>query len=143
MKNQIELNGKAISADDHVFESRDTWTARMSKTKWGDRIPHIEAQADGDHWLIDGHRLRLTGRGSVSAALGDHAAEVKRWEDLPAGTYQPTERLRMMDADGVACSVLYPMIAGFAGETLCAIGDPALRLACVQAYNDWLIEDWA
>ena len=132
-----------VSADDHVLESPDTWTARMSKSKWGDRIPHVASEAQGDCWMIDGQHVGLLGRGSVSAALGDRAGVVKRWTDIPAGAYDPAERLRAMDADGVACSVLYPMVAGFAGETLCAIPDLEFQLACVQAYNDWLIEIWA
>jgi predicted TIM-barrel fold metal-dependent hydrolase len=48
-----------------------------------------------------------------------------------------------MDVDGVDYSVLYPTVAGVAGETFGRLSDPALELACVQAYNDWLIEEWA
>jgi predicted TIM-barrel fold metal-dependent hydrolase len=43
----------------------------------------------------------------------------------------------------VDCVVLYPSVAGFSGETFGRISDPELELACVQAYNDWLIEEWA
>jgi predicted TIM-barrel fold metal-dependent hydrolase len=48
-----------------------------------------------------------------------------------------------MDADGVDYSVLYPTVAGVGGETFGRITDPELELACVRAYNDWLIEEWA
>jgi predicted TIM-barrel fold metal-dependent hydrolase len=48
-----------------------------------------------------------------------------------------------MDADGVDCSVLYPTVAGFAGETFARLADPELELACVRTYNDWLVEEWA
>jgi predicted TIM-barrel fold metal-dependent hydrolase len=34
-------------------------------------------------------------------------------------------------------------VAGPAGETFGRLTDPDLELACVQAYNDWLIEEWA
>ena len=47
-----------------------------------------------------------------------------------------------MDIDGVAYSVLYPSFAGFSGETFGALKDPDLELACVRAYNDWLIDEW-
>jgi predicted TIM-barrel fold metal-dependent hydrolase len=39
--------------------------------------------------------------------------------------------------------VLYPAVAGLAGETFARLTDAELELACVQAYNDWLIEEWA
>jgi predicted TIM-barrel fold metal-dependent hydrolase len=48
-----------------------------------------------------------------------------------------------MDADGVDCAVLYPIVAGLGGQTFGRIADPELELACVQAYNDWLVEEWA
>jgi predicted TIM-barrel fold metal-dependent hydrolase len=47
-----------------------------------------------------------------------------------------------MDAAGVDCSVLFPTVAGLAGEAFARLLDPELELACVQAYNDWLIEEW-
>jgi uncharacterized protein len=62
---------------------------------------------------------------------------------VPAAAFDPKARLAAMDADGVAASVLYPTVAGFAGEAFGRILDPELELACVQAYNDWLIDEWA
>jgi len=48
-----------------------------------------------------------------------------------------------MEQDGVDCTVLYPTLAGFSAETFAALTDSDLELACVQAYNDWLVEEWA
>jgi predicted TIM-barrel fold metal-dependent hydrolase len=48
-----------------------------------------------------------------------------------------------MDEQGVDVSVLYPGVAGVAGEALGRIADPALEVECVRAYNDWLIDEWA
>lgn len=48
-----------------------------------------------------------------------------------------------MDEQGVDVSVLYPRVAGPAGETFGRLTDPELELACVRAYNDWLIDEWA
>jgi predicted TIM-barrel fold metal-dependent hydrolase len=48
-----------------------------------------------------------------------------------------------MDAAGIDYAVLYPSIAGVGGQTFGRIEDADLELACVQAYNDWLIEEWA
>src|SRR5207249_5367179 len=65
------------------------------------------------------------------------------WNDVPAAAYRPAERLHTMDAAGIDYSVLFPTVAGLAGETFGRIHDPELELACVQAYNDWLIDEWA
>jgi predicted TIM-barrel fold metal-dependent hydrolase len=47
-----------------------------------------------------------------------------------------------MDIDGVATSILYPMIAGVAGQAFTHIVDTSLEAACCSAYNDYLIDEW-
>ena len=139
----MDLKYGLISVDDHVLEHPRVWEERLSKTTWGDRIPHVE-QSDGlERWVVDGKPLPLTGRGSVGALLADRAASPAHWSDVPTQAYVPSDRLKAMDADGVDVSVLYPTVAGMAGETFGQLEDPDLELACVQAYNDWLLEEWA
>ena len=140
----MKLKHGLISVDDHVQEHPEVWTKRMSKSEWGDRIPHLKRQPDGtDRWVVDGQVLPLEGAASSGAAMADRAQEPQRWEDVPKSAYVPVERLKAMDADGVDYSMLYPTVAGPAGETFGRLSDPQLELACVQAYNDWLIEEWA
>ncbi|MBV8054000.1 MAG: amidohydrolase family protein, partial [Deltaproteobacteria bacterium] len=132
-----------ISADDHVIEHPRVWTDRLSRRRWGDRIPHIERDGDGsDYWLIDGRKMPLLGSGSAAALMPDRA-EPRKWEEMPPAAYQPPERLKLMDTSGVERSVLYPSVAGVGGETFAPIEDPELERDCVRAYNDWLIEEWA
>jgi predicted TIM-barrel fold metal-dependent hydrolase len=134
---------RLISTVDHVVEHPEVWTQRLSKSKWGDRIPHVEhSSPEGDSWVVDRRRSPLSECAQVGAVMSERAAAPKRWEDVPQSAYLPAERLRTMDNDGVACSVLYPTLAGFSGEKLGAIADPELALACVQAYNDWLAQEW-
>jgi predicted TIM-barrel fold metal-dependent hydrolase len=75
--------------------------------------------------------------------LVDRTQEPQRWDDVPRPVYDPAERLRAMDADGVDISVLYPTVAGSAGETFARLTDPELERVCVSAYNDWLVDEWA
>ena len=63
--------------------------------------------------------------------------------EMPAAAYSAAERLKAMNLDGVDYSVLYPTIGGVAGERFGRLDDIELETACVQAYNDWLIEEWA
>jgi predicted TIM-barrel fold metal-dependent hydrolase len=103
----------------------------------------LREQDGADCWYVDGRKLALTGAASAAAMKCDRMEEPRRWEDVPAAAYVPAERLKAMDADHVAYSVLYPTIAGLAGETFGRSTDPGFEIACVQAYNDWLIEEWA
>ena len=138
----MDLKYGFVSVDDHVLEHPEVWTSRMSRQRWGDRIPHVERQPDGnDCWMIAGHRLALPE--IAVAGEKNRSLHPKRWEEVPKTVYSAPERLTAMDADGVDYSVLYPTVAGLAGETFGKLDDPDLELACVQAYNDWLIEEWA
>jgi len=140
----MELKYGLISVDDHVQEPPNLWTQRLSKTRWGERVPHLERIADGsDRWVLD-NQVLLDGSAALAGALmADRNHEPSRWQDVPTAAYVPSERLKAMDAAGIDYSVLYPTVAGLAGEAFGRLRDPDLELACVQAYNDWLIEEWA
>src|SRR5436309_12564003 len=77
-----------ISADSHVVLDREAFTRRISKAKWGDRIPQVvETTHNGkivDAWRVDG-KLFGVGRGVVNcpAAMDDPEAHYypQRWEE--------------------------------------------------------------
>ena len=151
MTAEVEPEGTAsrlqyglISVDDHVQEPPDLWTARLSHSHFGDRVPRLDRSDEGtDRWVADGHVL-LDGHAARAAALmPERNQEPVRWDEVPAAAYRPRARLKVMDEAGVDCSVLYPTVAGFSGEAFAGLRDPDLELACVQAYNDWLIDEWA
>jgi uncharacterized protein len=140
----MELTYGFISADDHVQEHPEVWTSRMSRAKWGDSVPHLERKSDGnDCWVIGGECISLPGIAIAGGVMGDRTQAPRRWEEVPRMVYTAQERLKAMDLDGIDYSVLYPSVAGLAAETFGKLNDPDLELACVQAYNDWLIEEWA
>lgn len=138
----MQLKYGLISVDDHVQEPPDLWTKRLSKGRWDDRVPRLERASDGaERWVADGQILQ-EGPAKAGALMADRNREPARWEEVPAAAYSPAERLKTMDAAGIDYSVLYPTVAGLAGEAFGRLQDPALELACAQAYNDWLIEEW-
>jgi hypothetical protein len=138
------MNSGFISVDDHVQEPPDLWTSRLSKKKWGDRIPHLEKAKDGgEQWVADGQVL-LGGRiAKVGALMADRNDEPASWDQVPEEAYLPERRLTAMDSAGEDYAVLYPTVAGQAGEAFGRLTDPELEIACVQAYNDWLLDEWA
>src|SRR5579871_1356469 len=132
-----------ISVDDHVQEHPSVWTSRLSRERWADRVPHIESTSDGtEQWVVDGRPLPMSGVAPVGAVIADRTREIHRWKDVPHEVFEPRARLEAMDRDGVDISVLYPTVAGMGGETFGRIPDVELESACVQAYNDWLIDEW-
>jgi len=131
-----------ISTDDHCWEKPDTFTSRVPQALRAD-CPQVKRRADGvDVWTYSGREVRELGTGC--AALLPGRGKVKTWEDVPRAAWDPGARLETMDADGVAAEVLFPQAAGFGGGPFVATeGDPALRMACIRAYNDYLAEEWA
>jgi predicted TIM-barrel fold metal-dependent hydrolase len=140
----MALRFGVISVDDHVVEPPDLWTQCMPQAKWGDRIPHVAAQADGtERWVIDGQVTASTSLAPTGALSDDRGLEPQVWSEVPNSAYEPHARLATMDSDGVDCSVLYPSAVGVSGEKISAIKDLELQIDCARIYNDWIIEVWA
>jgi predicted TIM-barrel fold metal-dependent hydrolase len=138
------MSHRFISVDEHVQEHPTVWTSRLSQQKWGARIPHLENNPDGtEAWFIDGRQIAMSGVADCAAVLAQRNQIARRWADVPALVYEPQQRLQAMDDAGIEYAVLYPTVAGVGGQNIGAIGDPDFELACVQAYNDWLIDEWA
>jgi uncharacterized protein len=133
-----------ISVDEHVQETPDVWTKRLSSSQWGEHVPHLDTYSDGsERWLVDGREILLDGVADCGAAMPDRAKNPQRWSEVPPSVYDPKRRLKTMDAAGIDYAVLYPTVAGSGGQNFGRIEDSELELACVRVYNDWLLEEWA
>ena len=71
-----------ISSDSHVQLDRDAFTKRMSKTKWGDSIPHVVETSDPSHmsepvdypverWVVNGKVVDIRGVSNCPAVMDD------------------------------------------------------------------------
>ena len=70
--------------------------------------------------------------------------EPARFDEMRRGCWDIEARVADMDLDGVCASLCFPsLIAGFAGTIFARSTDPELGLACVRAWNDWHLEEWA
>ncbi|HEY3306394.1 MAG TPA: amidohydrolase family protein [Candidatus Binatia bacterium] len=137
----MEIKHKLISADSHAAFDPETYTSRMSAGKWDEKIPHVvEVQDNGQRV----HRWSIYGKvhnGNVCncpAVMGEpFPTYPKRWEEVPRTAYDPRERLKALDADGVDAEVLFPNPPG---GTFFEFKDPEFELDAVRAYNDALGE---
>lgn len=135
----LKMKYGVVSADDHVQEAPDVWTNRMSKAKFGDDIPHIVELPDGSQtWALGGDAKGFGGLARVSGVT----SRVRRWDDVPPSTYIASERAKILDHEELDATVLFPNIIGLSNQNFQTEGSEEFRLACIQAYNDWLIEEW-
>ena len=99
---------RIISADDHVQEPKDMWQQRVPAAL-RDRAPKVVKRR---------RRRCLDARGQVVMKMGMNVAAGKKFEEyklegetyqtIRAGSFDPHERLKDMDTDGVEAQVLFP-----------------------------------
>jgi len=142
---KLEIKHGVISTDDHLQEDRHLFVDRLPK-KYRSLAPQVNRGDDGrDYWFVAGKKLRPVSRG-IAAALEDRTQAdsiVRIWEDVPKETYQPDARLRAMEFDGTDAQAFFPNISKvWSSAEFIDAETPAYRLACIQAYNDWVIDEW-
>ena len=129
------MDYKVVSSDDHVQEPGDLWIKR-APAKLRDRVPVLKRTAEGDCWFVDG---KMTGNLGMSVQAGHKFEEYKAskvyWEEARKGCWDPVERLKDMDIDGVDAQTLYPNLGI---GPLFLLDDFELQYACLRAYNDFL-----
>ncbi len=145
--NLMEIKFGLISTDSHVAHDRTDFTSRMSAQKWGDLIPHVMEIERGGRPVEVWGTYGKPGRASeldlcnCPAFMGEpFPSYPTRWEEVPRLAYDPAERLKALDTDGVDAEVLFPN-TGAPGMVFHGFGDAEFELDAVRAYNDTL-SDW-
>jgi uncharacterized protein len=131
-------NLRVISADSHVVEPADLWETRLDR-KYRDQAPKV-IRTESGRWVI-------AAPGGIAFPAAAMFAAGKRGEELrehmgkgyeasrPSG-WDPTQRAKDQDIDGVLAEVLYTSN----GLPLFGLEDAELQMACFRVFNDWLAE---
>lgn len=152
---------RIISVDDHVVEPPNLWQDRLP-AKFKDRGPRVVREKakfnfvggvfsyekgveDGewcDWWLYDDLVYPFP---KLSAAVGFDTLDVTpvTFDDIRPGAWIQSERLKDMAANHTDASICFPnILPRFCGQAFLERQDKELALLCVQAYNDWIIDEW-
>lgn len=130
---------RVIDTDTHVTEPPDLWTSRVA-SKWRARVPQVKRVGRKDVWMIEGQTVGFPGIFSMAGFDGSFPQFPDTYADIPPASYDARARLAHMDAEGIHAQVLYPNVGGFGSGRFLALQEPDLMLACVRAYNDFLVE---
>src|SRR6266480_7737854 len=136
---------QVISTDDHIIEPPGLFDARLPKA-FEDRTPKLVETEESAAWEIPGvdHPIEMSGLGTAAGQKEEEfSPKSKTFDAMRPGCYDPRERLKDMDLDGVDVQVTFPTLPGLAGLTFIEIEDKDYALALIRAYNDWLVEGWA
>jgi predicted TIM-barrel fold metal-dependent hydrolase len=136
----------AVDADGHVLEPPDLWE-RYLEPKYRDRALRIVLDDQGLEELeIGGARSTMSRRGfpSTLGAMGDTDLRSMQLDpdrtyvsEMPFGATDPTERLELLDAEGIDAVILYTTV-GLLWEA--ELDDAELSQAYTRAYNRWICE---
>jgi predicted TIM-barrel fold metal-dependent hydrolase len=130
---------QVISADSHMMEPADLWETRLDK-KFLDRAPKVVKNERGAGHLFIAPGVRPFpvaggfGIGKSGEELKEHLK--KGYEAARPSGWDPAERLKDQDIDGVRAEVIYTTL----GMPLFGLDDDELRRACFAVYNDWVAE---
>ena len=132
---------RVISADSHLTEPGDLWLERLDR-KYRDSAPRVikNEKPTGAAYLFVGpgiHPLTVAGvfaAGRSGKELREHMKH--GYEAARPSGWDPVERLKDQDLDGVMAEVLYSSL----GIVLLNMNDIELQQACLRVYNDWIAE---
>src|SRR5436309_6147873 len=130
-----------FSANDHFVEPADLFVGRLP-AKIADRAPALAVEDGFLTWRFEGARKQISALLAHVGLPDDWDEKRISWSGMRPGCYDPAERLKDMDVDGVFASILFPTFPGFGGEMFMASNDGALALACVRAWHDCALDEW-
>jgi predicted TIM-barrel fold metal-dependent hydrolase len=129
-----------ISADSHFVEPPTMWAERIDQ-KFHDRAPHTVKGYDGregEFFVCENITpipvAGFFGSGKSAEELPEHVKH--GFDAAPKSVWDPAERLKEQDRDGVSAEALYTSM----GMLLYGLNDGELRAACFRAFNDYAAE---
>lgn len=131
-----------VSVDDHLVEPPDLWK-RWLPAKYQDRAPHVVRMGPGsDGWAFEDQVNPILGNAAAAGRNFDPGIQFVTYDDMRPGCYDPVARLEDMDVGGVAAALNFPLVPGFSGTLFSTAKDRDLGLACIRAYNDFMLDEW-
>lgn len=120
-----------ISSDSHVKMPEEAWQEYLDP-EFRERAPRVERTAEGDFRVFEGRRTPIHGLdNSAGKRPEEFSLIVRKLEEQRPGAWDPVERLKDMDVDGVDAEILF-----FGGPLI--TDDRALYLNSVRGYHRWL-----
>ena len=152
-----------ISVDDHVVEPAHVWTTWLP-VRFREAGPRIERRGIGsmrhvgggayeqtfdpegppaDCWVFEDlvyiHKRHVA---AVGYSRDEMTMTPMTYDEMRPGCYEVGARISDMTMNHVEKSLCFPTFPRFCGQTFTEAKDRDLGLACVKAYNDWMIEEW-
>jgi len=95
-----------------------------------------------DVWYYD-DMVRPVQRGLAQSGYEqENTDRVVTYDDVMPAAYRRDARLAVMDENHTDVSLCFPNVCRFCGQMFLDRTDKDVALLALQAYNDWMIDDW-
>lgn len=139
---------RLVSVDDHVIEPAHTFVDHIDP-RFRDRAPRVVERDGQEGWLWEDRFSPLSLQGNIhtrkfregEAGRGDDLY-ARGYADMIEAVYEVDARVEAMDVDGVWAALQFPTFPRFGGTQFLQATDLDLALACVRAWNDWMLDEW-
>ena len=131
-----------VSVDDHLIEPARLWQERVPG-RLRDDAPHIVRDGNSEFWAYEDRQIVTTGLNAVAGKRREEfSPEPITYEDMRPGCYEPAARVADMNEGLVLSSLLFPSFPRYCGQVFNEAKDKELALACVNAWNDFVLEEF-
>jgi predicted TIM-barrel fold metal-dependent hydrolase len=132
-----------ISVDDHLIEPARLWQERVPESM-RDTAPRIVREGDSEFWVYEDRQIVTTGLNALAGkSREEFSPEPITYDDMRPGCYEPAARVADMDQGSVLASMLFPSFPRYCGQVFHEAKDKDVAMACVQAWNDFILEELA
>ncbi len=132
-----------VSVDDHLIEPARLWQERLPE-RWRDTGPRIVREGDSEFWAYEDRQIATIGLNAVAGKKREEFSPLPiTYEDMRPGCYEPAARVADMDQGNVLSSMMFPSFPRYCGQVFHEAKDRELGLLCVQAWNDFILEEFA
>ena len=108
----------------------------------------------GDAWYLDGELIYVQKRFVAIPLEATPGGDLSKfdpskmvmtamtYDEMRPGCYDRDARIKDFELNWTDGSLPFPTFPRFCGQTFYETPDRDLGLACVKAYNDWMVEEW-
>ena len=121
-------------SDAHICEPPKVWE-EYAEAAFRDRVLQVIKRADGSETILAGG-IDINSSPAPACIPGAYRNPKASWDDILPGSFDPHERLKVMDAEGLDHAVFFPSAYLLFGD----ITDPTVAAASARAYNNWMAD---
>ena len=114
----------------HIAEPTSVWE-EYTDPKYRDLVMQCRPTGAADSVFVEDESMDTS---AAPACIPNAYGTNVTWDDIVPGSYDPVERLKVMDAEGLAAALMFPSVHLMSGD----IADGDVAAANARGYNRWM-----